>query len=90
MVTPTNFSKKNKVQGSFKQTLLASAIVSSLGATGVQAQNSVMEEVLVTASKREQTLQETPIAVSVVGQDTIEKAAILDINDLQVLVPCCV
>jgi|TARA_B110000902_G_scaffold252642_1_gene314331 outer membrane receptor protein involved in Fe transport len=87
MGTTTTFIKKNNHQGSFKQTLLASAIVSSLAATGVQAQSSVMEEVLVTASKREQTLQETPIAVSVVGQDTIEKAAILDINDLQVLVP---
>jgi outer membrane receptor protein involved in Fe transport len=46
-----------------------------------------MEEVVVTATKRPQTLQSTPIAVSVTGQDTFEKARLLDISDLQSVVP---
>lgn len=53
-------------------------------AFGAQAE---MEEVVVTAQKREQTLQEVPVAVSVVTSDTIEKAQINDILDLQSVVP---
>ncbi|MDG1390168.1 MAG: TonB-dependent receptor [Halioglobus sp.] len=48
---------------------------------------SALEEVIVTASKRAQTLQEVPIAVSVVSSEQIEQAGVLDIKDLQTLVP---
>lgn len=50
------------------------------------AQNA-LEEVIVTAAKREQTLQEVPIAVSVVTAEVIEQSQVLDIKDLQTLVP---
>jgi len=53
----------------------------------VLAEEGAIEEVIVTATKREQTLQEVPIAVSVTDADTIEKAAIVDISDLQSVVP---
>lgn len=43
--------------------------------------------IVVTATKREQTLQETPVAVSVVGAEEIEQAEIQDLADLQTLVP---
>ena len=46
-----------------------------------------MEEVIVTATKRAQTLQEVPVAVSVVDGETMEQARILDILDLQSIVP---
>lgn len=46
-----------------------------------------VEEVIVTGTKRQMTLQDVPIAVSVTSNDTIEKAAIQDINDLQSVVP---
>lgn len=49
--------------------------------------SAVLEEVLVVATKREQTLQEVPVAVSVVSAETIERAQVLDIKDLQTLVP---
>lgn len=44
-------------------------------------------EIVVTATKREQTLQETPVAVSVTSGETIEQAQIRDIADLQSVVP---
>ena len=47
----------------------------------------ILEEIIVTASKRQQTIHEIPIAVSVTDADTIEKACVLDISDLQTLVP---
>ena len=46
-----------------------------------------LEEIVVTAAKREQTLQEVPIAVTVTSADTIDKAKIFDVIDLQTVVP---
>ena len=46
-----------------------------------------LEEIVVTAQKRSQTLQDTPIAVTVTSADTIEKAQIQDLLDLQSVVP---
>lgn len=46
-----------------------------------------LEEIVVTASKRASTLQEVPIAVTVTSADTIEKAQIQDLLDLQTVVP---
>ena len=53
--------------------------------TFIHAQN--VEEVIVTATKTEKTLQEVPVAVSVVTSDTIEKAGITDMFDLKAVVP---
>ena len=52
----------------------------------VSAQDQV-EEIIVTATKTEKTLQEVPVAVSVVTADTIEKAGITDMFDLKAVVP---
>jgi iron complex outermembrane recepter protein len=46
-----------------------------------------LEEIVVTASKRQTTLQETPIAVSVVSVTDLKQSQILDIKDLEFLVP---
>ena len=55
----------------------------------VHSQDSTfsVEEVIVTATKTEKTLQEVPVAVSVVTADTIEKANITDIYDLRSIIP---
>jgi outer membrane receptor protein involved in Fe transport len=53
--------------------------------TFIHAQN--VEEIIVTATKTEKTLQEVPVAVSVVTSDTIEKAGITDMFDLKAVVP---
>ncbi|WP_066793902.1 TonB-dependent receptor domain-containing protein [Sphingomonas soli] len=45
------------------------------------------DEIVVTATKRETTLLDTPIAVSVTNADTIERAQIRDLIDLQSVVP---
>jgi len=56
------------------------------------AEEAVVEEdfgneIIVTASKRAQTLQDTPIAVSVTTGEAIERAQIRDLLDIQTLVP---
>lgn len=82
------------LQRSLRARLLTSAAVTAtaLGGISAQAQDTdsdqfTIEEIVVTSSKREQTLQSTPIAVSVTGQETIERARVLDISDLQSVVP---
>ena len=54
----------------------------------VLANAAVAEErVTVTAAKREQTLQDVPISVSVTSQETLQQAHITDIIDLQSVIP---
>ena len=45
------------------------------------------DDIIVTATKREQTLQDVPISVSVTDQRTVERAQIRDIIDIQSIVP---
>ena len=51
------------------------------------SQDDAVEEVIVTATKTERTLQEVPVAVSVVTSETIEKANVMDLFDLKAVVP---
>ena len=51
------------------------------------AENADTNVIIVTASKRETTLQEIPIAVSVTSGEDIEDAQVRDLIDLQTLVP---
>lgn len=69
-----------------KSTLLSSSIIAaSLLAAPAYAQ--VQDEIIVTATKRQTTLQDTPVAVDVTSSMTIEQSNILDIADLQSVVP---
>ncbi|OQW72605.1 MAG: TonB-dependent receptor [Proteobacteria bacterium ST_bin13] len=52
-----------------------------------EADDTQDSDIVVTASKREATLLDTPIAVSVVSGSTIQEAQIRDLIDLQSVVP---
>jgi len=54
--------------------------------TGVLAQEA-LEEIVVTSTKRETTLQDIPVAVTVVSGEELEQTQILDLLDLQTVVP---
>ena len=69
----------------FSKKSIALAVLTGLAVTSTAS--AQIEEIVVTATKRASTLQEIPIAVSVTTADTMEKANILDINDLQSVVP---
>ncbi|MDB5712541.1 MAG: TonB-dependent receptor [Sphingomonas bacterium] len=51
------------------------------------ATDDYSNDVVVTATKREQTLQDVPISVAVAGAETVERAHIVDLISLQSLVP---
>jgi len=74
---------------SFKKiaSAVALATIAAPSVSVAQEGGGFIEEVVVTATKRSQTLQEIPIAVTVTTADTIEKAQIQDLLDLQTVVP---
>ena len=55
-----------KPQRTFSKKLMAAAIstATTLTATAALAQNATLEEVIVTAQKREQSLQDVPVSVT--------------------------
>jgi len=59
----------------------------SQGAAAASDYGQSGNEIVVTATKREQTLQDVPVAVSVATAETIERAEIRDIKDLQTEIP---
>jgi len=64
------------------------AVAATLLSAGAVAQESAeLEEIIVTATKREQTLQDVPVAVSVTPVETINRASIKDITDLASIIP---
>jgi len=67
-----------------QKSCLALAVASIFAGSMAQA---AIEEIIVTANKREQTLQDIAVSVTVTTGDTISKAAIQDIIDLQSVVP---
>ena len=90
-------NNNNKTQ-LFRHSLLTLAVVGALGSTAFQAQaqenntaaqtdDDGIERIIVQASKRLKGLQESPIAITVVSGEALEQTKIMDINDLQALVP---
>ena len=65
--------------------LSATALAAGLVSAGAIAQTP--DVITVTAQKREQTLQETPVSVAVVTDTAIEQSQIRDAADLSILVP---
>ncbi len=68
--------------------LLALLATSQIATAQDDAENKpALEEIIVTATKREKSLQDVPIAVSAVSGTALERSAIRDIRDLQAMVP---
>ena len=70
-----------------KKIALFLSLVLLFNFNNVNSQENSVEEVIVTATKTEKTLQEVPVAVSVVTSETIDKANVMDIFDLKSVVP---
>lgn len=63
--------------------LLAAPIFS----VGALAESLVLEEIIVTARKRVESLQETPVAVTALGSEALREAGVRNLADLNQLVP---
>jgi len=68
----------------------ASAVVLSsmvAGAAYAQDDTATVDEIIVTATKREQSLQDVPIVVTAVSGQLMQDAGVKDIKDLTILTP---
>lgn len=65
--------------------LLAAAVAAVLSMAPAESQ--VLEEIIVTAQKREQSLQDVPISISAVSAESLEQNSIQNIYNLQAVVP---
>ncbi|MHC3127157.1 TonB-dependent receptor [Brevundimonas sp. GN22] len=63
------------------------AAVGVAGAASAQDAPTSVDDIIVTAQKREQSLQEVPIVVTTLSQETLQGAGVKDIKDLQILTP---
>jgi iron complex outermembrane receptor protein len=66
---------------------LAVALLSALPALAAQAQSSQLETVTITATKRVQPLQSTPIAISVIGGGQLEEANLNNLTTITQQLP---
>ncbi|WP_288362234.1 TonB-dependent receptor [uncultured Spongiibacter sp.] len=73
------------MKSAFIRPLLCMVGIASAGV--VQAQSRVLEEVIITAQKTEQSLQDVPISVTAVDGEFMQDAAIGDLQELSVFVP---
>ncbi|MBB6250126.1 TonB-dependent receptor [Nitrospirillum iridis] len=57
---------------------------------GAQGQAAQLDEIVITAERREQSLQTAPVAVSALGGATLKEAGVADVSDLTRSVPSVV
>ncbi|WP_299176651.1 TonB-dependent receptor [uncultured Brevundimonas sp.] len=57
------------------------------GTAAAQTGPATIDDIIVTAQKREQSLQDVPIVVTTLSQEILDGAGVQDIKDLQILTP---
>ena len=67
--------------------MLTASIAFAEGDDRYPLEDRVLEEIIVTAQKREQGLREVPISISVIDGQEIKDNAILELEDLSAQVP---
>jgi outer membrane receptor for ferrienterochelin and colicin len=86
----TGPNKKSPRVGSQELTTAISAILAMTGTASAQDQSSsgaTLEEVIVTATKREERLQDVPESITAIGSDDILKRGLFQMEDYARLVP---
>lgn len=82
-----NHSKSNARPSTLTALALAVSAAFTMPVQTVHAQGAVLEEVVVTARKREESMQEVPVAVSVLSEESLSNGRIEGISDLGTVVP---
>ena len=74
-------------RASFQVSTLAAAITSTLLSTYATAQEAMLEEVVVTATRRSESLQDIPINITALNSAMIERDRLTDLVDIARVVP---
>jgi outer membrane receptor protein involved in Fe transport len=96
-ISALNNNGREKVEMNTKKNILASTIAFFVGAGGASqgyaAENTeaevswLLEEVVVTATKRETSLQDTAMSISAIGGETIDKRNLVGMEDYLPFIP---
>jgi outer membrane receptor protein involved in Fe transport len=70
-----------------KYTASVAVLAAFAGSANAQEANRQVDEIVVTAQKREQSLQNVPIVVTALPQKLLQDAGVKDIKDLTILTP---
>jgi iron complex outermembrane receptor protein len=86
---PPSTSSTKQLMGTVLATIAAFSAVDVIAQDDVSSSNAPMalEEIIVTARKREEALQDTPVAVSAFSAEALQVAGIANTRDLQESVP---
>lgn len=84
-----------KTVGGYRAALLGSAMLSIVGVSAASAQDAApaassstsLEEIIVTATKRAQRLQDVPVAVTAVSGQSLDRSNFREVSDIQYLAP---
>ncbi len=84
-----------KTIGGYRAALLGSAMLSIVGVSAASAQDAApaassstsLEEIIVTATKRAQRLQDVPVAVTAVSGQSLDRSNFREVSDIQYLAP---
>jgi len=80
---------QNSIQ--FKKNMLSMGVALTFGlpvvALAEKSSSFTLEEIVVTAQKRSQSLQDVPISVSTISEDALKNAGVLTVADVKNLVP---
>tara|TARA_R110002110_G_scaffold205066_7_gene416942 strand:+ start:64966 stop:67341 length:2376 start_codon:yes stop_codon:yes gene_type:complete len=76
-----------KPSGKFTISALSAAIASTMMSGHTYAQSGMLEEVLVTATRRSESVQDIPLNITALGAELIERERISDLSDLARRVP---
>ena len=82
-------SKSHNSRRKYAPYIIGSAISASFGmaASVVHAETKALEEVIVTAQKREQSVQEVPVAMTALTQEALATNRVANVTDLSGLAP---
>ena len=64
---------------------LTVSIALAISSTAVLAQSGMLEEVIVTATKRAANLQDIPVTVNAISETAIQEAGVTDVGDVAAL-----
>lgn len=73
--------------GALAALLASTSAYAQTGAPAQQQEAATVDDIIVTASRREQSLQDVSIAVTALGEERLENAQVNNLADLQTIVP---
>ena len=82
--------RRHSLCNSVSAAVIGASLLGLAGAASAQDagdQATSVDDIIVTAQKREQSLQEVPIVVTTLSEALLEGAGVQDIKDLQILTP---